>query len=102
MMWVGDERFLLLLAEDPDLAVAMIEQHNRYRLEHALKSLAAGGGRIDQLHGGGDYSSQNGLLISPRMFRRAISKSSTGVSTVKSKPISMSRSSFTPAARWPS
>jgi uroporphyrinogen decarboxylase len=70
MMWVGDERFLFLLAEDPDLAVAMLEQHNRYRLEHALRSLAAGGGRIHELHGGGDYSSQNGLLISPRMFRR--------------------------------
>jgi uroporphyrinogen decarboxylase len=70
MMWVGDERFLFLLAEDPDLAVAMIEQHNRYRLEHALNSLAAGGGRIHELHGGGDYSSQIGLLISPRMFRR--------------------------------
>jgi uroporphyrinogen decarboxylase len=70
MMWVGDERFLLLLAEDPDLAVAMIEQHNRYRLEHALKTLAAGGGRIHELNGGGDYSSQIGLLISPRMFRR--------------------------------
>ncbi len=70
MMWVGDERFLLLLAGDPDLAAAMIEQHNRYRLEHALKTLAAGGGRIHELHGGGDYSSQIGLLISPRMFRR--------------------------------
>ena len=69
-MWVGDEKFLLTLAEDPDLAVAMIEKHNENRLEHALRTLAAGNGRIHELHGGGDYGSQKGLLISPRMFRR--------------------------------
>ena len=68
-MWVGDERFLLLLASDPDLAMAMIEAHNRGRLEHALKTLEAGGGRIHELNGGGDYGTQKGLMISPRMFR---------------------------------
>ena len=61
-MWVGDERFMLLLADNPDLAVAMIEKHNEHRLEHALKSLEAGGGRIHELNGGGDYGAQNGLL----------------------------------------
>jgi uroporphyrinogen decarboxylase len=69
-MWVGDERFMLLLADNPDLAVAMIEKHNEYRLEHALKSLEAGKGRIHELNGGGDYGAQNGLLISRTMFRR--------------------------------
>lgn len=69
-MWVGDERFMLLLADNPDLAVAMIAKHNEYRLEHALKSLEAGGGRIHELNGGGDYGAQNGLLISRAMFRR--------------------------------
>jgi uroporphyrinogen decarboxylase len=69
-MWVGDEKFLLLLAQDPDLAVAMIEKHNQNRLAHALKTLEAGAGRIHELNGGGDYGAQNGLLISPRMFRR--------------------------------
>jgi uroporphyrinogen decarboxylase len=69
-MWVGDERFLLLLAEDPDLVMAMIEVHNRNRLEHALKTLEAGGGRIHELNGGGDYGTQNNLLISRGMFRR--------------------------------
>jgi uroporphyrinogen decarboxylase len=69
-MWVGDEKFLMTLATDEDLAVAMIEKHNEYRLEHALRSLEAGGGRIHELGGGGDYGSQNGLLISKAMFRR--------------------------------
>ncbi len=69
-MWVGDEKFLMILAIEPDLAFAMIEQHNRFRLEHALKSLEAGGGRIHELHGGGDYGTQNGLLISKEMFRK--------------------------------
>lgn len=69
-MWVGDERFYLLLAMDEDLAMAMIEQHNKYRLEHALKTLEAGGGRIHELHGGGDYGGQHHLLISKDMFRR--------------------------------
>jgi len=69
-MWVGDERFLTLLAGEPDLAMAMIEQHNRFRLEHALRTLEAGGGRIHELNGGGDYGSQIGLTISVRMFRK--------------------------------
>lgn len=69
-MWVGDEKFLLLLAQEPDLAVAMIEKHNENRLEHALHTLEAGHGKIHELHGGGDYGAQNGLIISPRMFRR--------------------------------
>ena len=67
-IWVGDEKFLLDLALNEDLAVAMIEKHNEVRLEHALKSLEAGGGRIHELHGGGDYCTQNGLAISRDMF----------------------------------
>ncbi len=69
-MWAGDENFLITLAADEELAVAMIEQHNKFRLEHALKTLEAGGGRIHELNGGGDYGSQNGLLISREMFCR--------------------------------
>jgi len=69
-MWVGDEKFLMTLALDEDLAMAMIEKHNEYRLEHALKTLEAGGGRIHELSGGGDYGTQNGLMISKAMFRR--------------------------------
>ncbi|MCP4166323.1 MAG: hypothetical protein GY759_10570 [Chloroflexi bacterium] len=68
-MWAGDEKFMLILAMDEDLAVAMIEQHNMYRLEHALKTLEAGAGRIHELHGGGDYGGQKHLLISKKMFR---------------------------------
>ena len=48
----------------------MIEKHNENRLEHALKTLEAGQGRIHELNGGGDYGTQNGLLISRAMFRR--------------------------------
>lgn len=69
-MWVGDERFYSLLAMDEDLAFAMIEQHNKYRLEYALKVLEAGGGKIHELSGGGDYSGQEGLLISKNMFNK--------------------------------
>lgn len=69
-MWAGDEKFLMTLAADEELAVAMIEKHNENRLWHALKTLEAGNGKIHELNGGGDYGSQNGLLISPAMFRR--------------------------------
>lgn len=69
-MWVGDEKFYSLLASDEDLAVAMIEQHNKYRLEYALKVLEAGGGKINELMGGGDYGAQDGLLISKKMFNK--------------------------------
>jgi len=47
-MWVGDEKFLLLLAENPDLVMAMIEKHNEHSLEHALQTLEAGEGRIHE------------------------------------------------------
>ncbi len=69
-MWVGDEDFLMTLASDEELAVAMIEKHNEYRLEHAIKTLEAGKGKIHELHGGGDYGTQKGLLISREMFCR--------------------------------
>jgi uroporphyrinogen decarboxylase len=69
-MWAGDEKFLLMLAENPELAHAMIAKHNEGRLEHALRTLEAGGGRIHELNGGGDYGTQNNLLISKAMFRR--------------------------------
>ena len=69
-MWVGDEKFLMTLALNEELAMAMIEKHNGFRLEHALKTLEAGGGRINELNGGGDYGTQSGLLISKEMFKR--------------------------------
>lgn len=69
-MWVGDEKFLMTLALEPDFAMAMIEKHNEFRLEHALKTLEADGGRIHELNGGGDYGTQNGMLISKEMFKR--------------------------------
>jgi uroporphyrinogen decarboxylase len=69
-MWVGDEAFLCILAADEELAVAMIEKHNEDRLRYALNCLEAGGGRINELDGGGDYGTQRGLLIRPEMFRR--------------------------------
>ncbi len=69
-MWAGDEKFLCDLIADEDLAIAMIEQANKGRLEHALKTLEAGKGKIHQLDGGGDYGAQNNLLISKPMFRK--------------------------------
>lgn len=69
-MWAGDEMFLMTLAADEELAVAMIEKHNEIRLWHALKTLEAGKGKIHELNGGGDYGAQNGLLISREMFCR--------------------------------
>lgn len=69
-MWAGDEKFLCDLIADEELAVAMIEKHNDIRLEHALKTLEAGKGKINELAGGGDYGSQAGLLISRDMFRK--------------------------------
>ena len=69
-MWAGDEKFLCDLIADEDLAIAMIEKANENRLEHALKTLEAGNGKIHQLDGGGDYGTQKGLLISKPMFRK--------------------------------
>ncbi|AEE97821.1 uroporphyrinogen decarboxylase family protein [Mahella australiensis] len=68
--WVGDEKFMMILALDDDLAMAMIEKANEHRLEHAIKALEAGGGRIHELNGGGDYGNQNSLMISKGMFRK--------------------------------
>lgn len=69
-MWAGDEKFLCDLAADEELAEAMIKEANKGRLEHALKTLEAGHGKIHELDGGGDYGTQNGLLISRPMFRK--------------------------------
>jgi len=69
-MWAGDEKFLCDLIADEDLAVAMIEKANEFRLTNALKVLEAGKGKIHQMDGGGDYGTQTNLLISKPMFRK--------------------------------
>lgn len=69
MMWRGEEKFLLDLALNPDLARALIKKQNEGMLEKAIRILEAGGGRIDELQWGGDLGTQEGLFISVKMWR---------------------------------
>ena len=69
MMWRGEEKFMLDLALNPELAKALIKRQNEGMVEKAIKLLEAGGGRIDELSMGGDLGTQEGLFISVKMWR---------------------------------
>ena len=65
----GFDTFLADLACDPDFAVAIIDRIQAYLFERTRRILEAGQGRIDMMEYNDDVGSQDGLLISPAMWR---------------------------------
>jgi uroporphyrinogen decarboxylase len=68
----GFERFLLDLAENPDLACAIMDRFTDIYIENTLRVIEAAGGLLDMVYTYDDVGMQRGLLISPRMWRRYI------------------------------
>ena len=65
----GFDSFLTDLACDPDFAVALMDRIQAYLFERARRILEAGQGRLDMMEYNDDVGSQDGLLISPAMWR---------------------------------
>lgn len=68
----GFERFLLDLVEKPDVAGAIMDRFTDVYIENTLRVIEAAGGLLDMVYTYDDIGIQNGLLISPRMWRRHI------------------------------
>ena len=68
----GFERFLLDLAEKPDIACAIMDRFTDIYIENTLRVIEAAGGLLDMVYTYDDVGIQNGLLMSPRMWRKYI------------------------------
>jgi len=68
----GFERFLLDLAEAPEIACAIMDRFTDIYVENTLRVIEAAAGQLDMVYTYDDVGIQNGLLMSPRMWRRTI------------------------------
>jgi uroporphyrinogen decarboxylase len=68
----GFERFLLDLAEKPDVACAIMDRFTDIYIENTLRVIEAAGGLLDMVYTYDDVGTQKSLLISPRMWRKYI------------------------------
>ena len=65
----GVERIFLDLAERPEIAEAIFSRLRAFYCEYLARVLDAADGLIDIVCTGDDFGSQNGLLLSPAMWR---------------------------------
>lgn len=65
----GFDVFLADLACEPDFASALMDRIQAYLFERTRRILAAGEGRIDMMEYNDDVGGQDGLLMSPDMWR---------------------------------
>ncbi|MEJ2208526.1 MAG: uroporphyrinogen decarboxylase family protein [Anaerolineae bacterium] len=68
----GFERFLLDLVEKPDVACAIMDRFTDLYMANTLRVIEAAGGLLDMVYTYDDVGMQNGLLLSPRMWRKYI------------------------------
>jgi uroporphyrinogen decarboxylase len=68
----GFERFLLDLAEKPEVACAIMDRFTDVYIENTLRVIEAAGGLLDMVYTYDDVGMQRGLLLSPRMWRKYI------------------------------
>jgi len=65
----GTEELLTLLLTEPDIVRAALDRMCGFYYEANEQFFAAAGDRIDALFFGNDFGTQNGLLMSPAVFR---------------------------------
>jgi uroporphyrinogen decarboxylase len=68
----GFNEFMEDLVLAPDRATALMDRIQEYLMERTRRILEAGAGRIDMVEYNDDVGGQNGLLISPAMWRAFI------------------------------
>ena len=68
----GFERFLLDLAENPDVACAIMDCFTEVYIENTVRVIEVAGGKLDMVYTYDDVGIQRGLLMSPRMWRRYV------------------------------
>jgi uroporphyrinogen decarboxylase len=68
----GFERFLMDLAEQPEMACAIMDRFTDVYIENTRRVIEAAGGLLDMVYTYDDVGMQRGLLLSPRMWRKYI------------------------------
>ncbi len=68
----GFERFLLDLIEQPEIACAIMDRFTDLYILNTLRVMEAAGGLLDMVYTYDDVAIQNGLLLSPSMWRQYI------------------------------
>jgi len=66
----GIEQILLDLSQSPEIADYIIQRVAEFYLEYARRTFEAAGDGIDLFFYGDDFGTQNGMFISPTMWRR--------------------------------
>lgn len=66
----GVEQILLDLVLDPDIAACIFQHITDFYLEYARRTFEVAGGGIDIFMMGDDFGTQNGLFMSPDMWRQ--------------------------------
>ena len=69
---VGLERFLCDLAINPEIPCRIMDIINEIYIEHTLRTLRVCNGRIDMIYTADDVGTQNGMLLSPAMWREFV------------------------------
>ncbi len=72
---IGTERSFTDLYINPAFYRALMEKVENFQTLFVEKMMKAAGGRIDFFRMGDDYGSQNGLLLSPEIFKEFLSPS---------------------------
>lgn len=68
----GFERFLMDLVANPELACKIMDKIVEFQIEDILRTLEAGSGRIDMVYISDDLGAQDGMIISPELWRKYI------------------------------
>ncbi|MBN1922150.1 MAG: hypothetical protein JW892_12950 [Anaerolineae bacterium] len=69
---LGMERFLVDLAENPEVPCAIMDRVTDLYIANVTRFLQAAEGRVDMVYTWDDVAHQQGLLMSPRMWRTHI------------------------------
>lgn len=72
----GLERFLIDLMECPEIAVAISRKVAEFCKERAMRAIEASDGQIDIIRSGGDLGTQEGMMLSPELWRKHIKQQS--------------------------
>ncbi len=68
------EEFLVLMVEEPEVALKILEGMNTFEMEYYRRTLEAANGKVDILRTHDDYGTQISLLFSTEMFRNFITE----------------------------
>jgi uroporphyrinogen decarboxylase len=68
----GLERFLIDLHHKPEIPCAIMDCYTDLMIHNVERMMAAGGGMVDMVYTYDDVAIQNGLLMSPAMWRKYI------------------------------